>query len=70
MGQKNILPLNVSRCWGLSGSRACPKRDNCKRYLGRKERGDGEFPKFPLSVDRMCVVTFHGFMANDPGMKP
>ena len=62
MSQKTILPLDMSRCWGISGSRICPKRDKCKRYLGRHEHSDY---KFPPSVDRMCVVSFHGFIAVD-----
>lgn len=55
-----MLPLDVSRCWGNSGSRVCPKREQCARYRGRFDHDDES--RFPPMHDRMCVVMFRAFI--------
>lgn len=57
-----ILPLDVTRCWGSNGgSRVCPKRDQCARFIGRHDH-DEEAGRYPLSTDRMCILSFHAFI--------
>lgn len=53
------LPLDISRCWGNTGSRICERREQCARYIGRNDKGDDG--RFPPSMDFMCGLSWSAF---------
>ena len=57
---KSILPFDYSRCWGISASgEPCEKRQQCKRYLGRRDRY--EYGGLP-SADHLCTKSMSFFI--------
>ncbi len=58
--RKPILPFDVSRCWGRWPiGEPCEKRQQCKRYLGRKDTC--EHKSIP-TTDHLCSDSFSFFI--------